>query len=251
MAGSDWIKLHRKSLDSQVFSDDFLWRLWCWCLMRASWTERYYRGEKLLAGQFATGRKAGANDLGCSESKWYRGIKRLEELGQITIEVNSKWTTLSVCNWGTYQNDADESEQQMNSQRTASEQLVNTIKEGKENKEGKERESDGVFFVFPVKGGGTWEMTWSEAKTLKAAYPNISIKAECNKAYAWLCANEGKQKTVRGMMRFLNAWISRAEPTKQEAPVRTGADLKAETERAKEARRQMYEQRKRQQEVVA
>lgn len=140
MAG-DWIKLHRKALDSRVFSDDFLWRLWCWCLMKSNWKDGFYRGEKVQRGQFVTGRNAASEELGCSPSKWYRGMQKLEEFGQIKQQVNSKWTTVSICNFSTYQGEGPASrtadEQQVNSERTASEQQVNTIEEGKDIKEGK------------------------------------------------------------------------------------------------------------------
>jgi hypothetical protein len=35
-----YILLWRKSLDSLVWTDAKFWRLWSWCLLRASWKER-------------------------------------------------------------------------------------------------------------------------------------------------------------------------------------------------------------------
>lgn len=134
----DWIKLHRKAADTAVFADDWLWRLWCWCLIRA----RYRDGKGLKSGQFVTGRFSGSEMLGVSPSKFYRGLHRLEELGQITLEANSNRTTVTVVNWRTYQDDDQQewtaSEQQVNNQRTASEQPADTIEERK-----KERREEG------------------------------------------------------------------------------------------------------------
>ncbi len=139
MAG-DWIKLHRKAIESRAFADDWLWRLWTWCLLRATWKPCWCSKEdrQLLPGQFVTGRHQAAGELGVSGSKWYRGMHTLQEWEQLRLEVNSIGTVVTICNWDTYQSDDAESEQPVNSRWTASEQPVNTIEEGKEREEGKD-----------------------------------------------------------------------------------------------------------------
>lgn len=148
MAG-DWIRLHRKLLDSAVFSDEWLLRLWVWCLLRAGYCDRNIGGFTVPAGSFLTGRFAAADELNVSPSKWYRGIHQLASFGMISLSANKERTTVTVCNWTTYQSRDDVREQQVNSERTASEQQVNnkrttdeqqmnTREEGKECKEGEE-----------------------------------------------------------------------------------------------------------------
>lgn len=138
MAG-DWVRLHRKALGSRVFSDPWLWRLWCWCLLKACWKEGWKDGRQLLPGQFATGRNDAAEQLNVSPSKWYRGMRILAEWGQVSLSVNSRFTVVTVCNWRTYQydhhDDRTTDEQQMNSGRTADGQ-PSLREEGEEGKEG-------------------------------------------------------------------------------------------------------------------
>lgn len=140
MAGEHGGKLwlHRKSLDSRVFSDDWLWRLWCWCLMRACWKRLWKDGREYLPGQFTLGRNEAADQLSVSPSKLYRGLQTLQEWGQIRLEANTRFTTVTICNWEVYQNDNEKSEQPVNSQWTAGEQPVNTPLVEEEGKEGKE-----------------------------------------------------------------------------------------------------------------
>ncbi len=143
MAG-DWIKLHRKCLDSRVWNgDEFVWKLWCWCLVRASWKGDWKHSRKVESGQFVTGRHEAAEQLNCSPSKWYRGMRKLQDWGQIRMEANSKFTVVSVLNWSVYQGqDATArtaSEQQVNSEWTASEQRVNTLKKERKKEGKKER----------------------------------------------------------------------------------------------------------------
>ena len=80
-----------------------MWRLWCWCLMRANHQPQIVRGQSLVSGQFITGRIAGAAELRVSPSKFYRGIQQLQHIGCLGIEANSNWTTLTINNWSTYQ----------------------------------------------------------------------------------------------------------------------------------------------------
>lgn len=145
MAG-DWIKLHRKIVDSRVFSDHKILAIWIWCLCRAGYKPRFFQGQEIQPGQFITGRNSGSEELGLSASTFYRGLKKLEEWGQVSLKVNSKWTTVTICNWRTYQDNEGEgwtaNEQQMNSSWTADEQLVDTRKESKEREERREGEKE-------------------------------------------------------------------------------------------------------------
>lgn len=143
MAG-DWIKLHRSLLDSEQMTDDWLCRLFIWCLLRANFEASMFRGQSILPGQFITGRISAAAELHVSPSKWYRGIQRLELMGCIAVEANSNWTTITICKWKTYQLTAEKSEQPADSQRTAGDttsgQPADTIKEGKNAKKGRMEE---------------------------------------------------------------------------------------------------------------
>ena len=135
MAQDGWIKCYRSIMDSAVWDDEWLVKLWLWCLLRANHQKRNFKGVDIERGQFVTGRMSAADELGVSPSKWYRGMERLVSLGCITTTANSNWTTVTVCNYGVYQDASDDertaNEQQMNSQRTANEQPADTIEECK------------------------------------------------------------------------------------------------------------------------
>lgn len=113
-----YIKVWRKMLDSEVMQDDWMCRLWVWCMLKARWQESQ-RDDDAKRGQFHTGRIRASDELKVSPSKWYRGIQRLKDIGCIEIEVNSNRTTITVCNFSTYQDSIEESEQQTDSKRTA------------------------------------------------------------------------------------------------------------------------------------
>lgn len=192
MAG-DWIRLHRKLLESAVFSDDWLLKLWVWCLLRASYCDRQIGGFTVPAGSFVTGRFAAADELNVSPSKWYRGIHQLASLGMISLSASQERTIVTVCNWATYQSESavreqqpdsnrTASEQQVNNERTASEQQSDTREEGKEGKDNTPKAPKGASNGYCQ----SFEEWWS-------AYPKKSGKEAAFKAWT----KAGKQLKVK------------------------------------------------------
>ena len=140
MAG--WIKLHRKLKNSLVFDNPDLLKVWIWCLLKATHDDYIQmiglQEVELEKGQFIFGRKVAANELKMSESKTYRLIKKLENMQNLNIKTNNKYSIITIANWELYQSDSNNSEQQfeqqMNNKRTTNEQQMNTNKNIKNNK---------------------------------------------------------------------------------------------------------------------
>jgi hypothetical protein len=133
----DWLKLYRRSIDSQVFSDPHLWQLFCWCLMKANWKTGYFKGEKIAPGSFACGRVSASEELGVNASTFYKRMQKLESLGVISITGNNRFTKITVQKWAHYQdgsgdgnNEVTTKEQRSNNEVTTKEQPSNTIEEG-------------------------------------------------------------------------------------------------------------------------
>lgn len=131
-----WFKCYRSIVDDVVFDDPETLKVWIWILCKASYKKDTVLIGRckvdILPGQLLFGRKSAAEELKMSESKVYRTAKLLERLGCITIKSNNKFSLINVVKWGFFQCDYEETEQQVNNKRTASEQQVNTSKEVKE-----------------------------------------------------------------------------------------------------------------------
>ena len=134
-----WIKLHRKILENPIVSkdSDYL-SVWIYLLLNATHkeTSAWFKGEKitLKPGQLITGRKQIASKLGVTESKIQRILSCYESEHQIEQQTSNKNRLISVVNWEFYQSYEQQIEQQMNIQRTSSEQPVNTNKNVKNEK---------------------------------------------------------------------------------------------------------------------
>lgn len=126
----DWIKLHRSILHSNVFDNPEILKVWIWVLCKVEWTEcKKIVGTRAIdvkPGQMIFTRASASRDLEMSESKVYRIMQTLQSLGNIKIKVNSKFSLVTVENWGFFQYDTAGPEQQMNSKRTADEQQLNS-----------------------------------------------------------------------------------------------------------------------------
>ena len=152
MAG-DWIKLHRQAIESRVFTDPFLWQLFSWCLIKANWKAGFFKGTPIPRGSFATGRQAAADALNVSESKFRRGIKRLETLGCISSKATNRFTVIRVEKYEQFQASSESSDHQLTGQTTIQRPSIDrTTDHNRRKKEGNKETSGGesTRFVPPT-----------------------------------------------------------------------------------------------------
>ena len=144
-----WIKLHRKLLDSPIFQNEKLFKVFAYCLMKASHKEHTQlvgrRVVHLQKGQFVFGRKRASEELRLKESTVRDYVKLLEKLGTIDIKSDNKFSVITVINWAVYQNDEEISDSkndkkpttnqhQMDNKSTTNQQQINTNKNVKNEK---------------------------------------------------------------------------------------------------------------------
>ena len=147
-----WIKLHRKLLDSPIFQNEKLFKVFAYCLMKASHKEHTQlvgrRVVHLQKGQFVFGRKRASEELRLKESTVRDYVKLLEKLGTIDIKSDNKFSVITVVNWAIYQNDEEISDSkndkksttnqhQMDNKSTSNQQQINTNKNVKNEKNDK------------------------------------------------------------------------------------------------------------------
>lgn len=138
-----YIKLHRKLLGSRAFKNDGLCKTWIWCLLKASYTEKWVsvntgKGTTevfLRPGQFIFGRFQAAKELNVSPSTIRNRMEKLKNIGNVDIQQDTHWSVISIINWDTYQaysnTDGQAKGHPEDRQRTGK----GHIQEGKEGKE--------------------------------------------------------------------------------------------------------------------
>lgn len=106
-------------------------------------------------GQLITSRKSLSAKTGVNESKVERVLNTLKSEQQIEQHGTSKFRVISIVKWAEYQSDEQQSEQLVNSKRTADEQQMNTPEEvssdTKNGENGKKTDAQGKPRVNWVK----------------------------------------------------------------------------------------------------
>jgi len=129
-----YICLWRKTIESEVFHNEGLFKVWVWCLMKANHKEAYVpmktgRGEttvKVLPGQFIFGRYSAARELHTEPSTLWQRLKKLKSTQNIDIESNSKYSIISIINWGIYQAQKNNCDSEKDRQKTGKRQPSDT-----------------------------------------------------------------------------------------------------------------------------
>lgn len=177
---SGWVKLYRQTLDNPIVCKDTeTFAVWCYLLLMAAHKQRkvlFNNGVvELDEGQLITGRKTISEKFYISESKVQRILKLLESEHQIEQQTSSKNRLISIVNWHKYQASEHQSEQQVNNERTTSEQQVNTYK----NIRIKELENIEANYtaIQPPKAPHGFDLFWQ-------AYPKKVGKLDAMRAFA-------------------------------------------------------------------
>lgn len=153
-----------------VWQDPDLFRLWMYCLMKASHKERKVLVDKqevsLNVGEFITGRFSLQKEFNdgipprkqTKDTTLWSWLKKLEKMGNIDIKTHNKYSVISILHWSDYQESLTTESQQIdngltserqqtdNKMTTESQQIdtnknVNNVKNDKNEKNGNKTSS--------------------------------------------------------------------------------------------------------------
>jgi hypothetical protein len=102
-----YILLHRKSVDTEIFQSNNGWKIWCWCLMKATHNDFVaILGRQrviLKEGQFVTGRNVAKEELGMGVATIWYWLDYLQRIGNVERKSTNKYSIITILKWGTYQ----------------------------------------------------------------------------------------------------------------------------------------------------
>ena len=148
-----WVCVHRQLLDNPIFKNDKLFRVFMYCLLKASHTDHdQLVGDcivKLKSGDLATGRNAISTGTGLTTQNVRTALSKLEKLDILTSKPTNKFSIISITNWNQYQ---QTNKQLTSSQPTTNKQLTTNNKGNNENNVNKDiyqQIADGFNSNFP------------------------------------------------------------------------------------------------------
>lgn len=129
-----WISLHRKLLESKIFQNEKLLKVFIYCLLKASHIEHQQQvGRQVVTikpGQFVFGRKKAAMELDMKESTVRDYMNLLKYDNTIDIKSTNKYSIVTIVNWELYQDTNEKRDNKNDSKddnkKTAEGQQINT-----------------------------------------------------------------------------------------------------------------------------
>ncbi len=138
MSVGGWIKLYRKFLDWEWFTDSKMVQLFVYLLLSANIEQRKWRGIVLERGQLVTTYPELSKKTKQSTQNLRTALQRLEESQIISRQVTNKYTIITICNFDSYQAKEEADQQAGNRQVTGNQQTTNSQTTGTIAKEGEE-----------------------------------------------------------------------------------------------------------------
>ena len=79
------------------------------------------------------------------------------------------------------------------------------------NNELENANSENIFMKIPLTNSEEYSITYDLIEEYKTLYPNVDIEQEIRKIKAWTLSNPQRRKTKRGVLRFVNNWLSKSQ----------------------------------------
>lgn len=147
--GGGWVKLHRKLLEWEWYGDAHMVHLLVHLLLTATHEDRKYKGLTIKRGQLVTTIKELAEALGASETSTRRRMKRLKSGGFLTIKVAHRITTITICNYESYQTKEKSSGEIVAEKRRKNGGKVAEAYNNRNNKKGRRSNEDNTSLLSP------------------------------------------------------------------------------------------------------
>lgn len=123
-SAKEFIKVYRKLLDWEWYTDVNTKTLFIHCLLRANWKAGIWHGVQYDAGEFITSLPRISAETGLSIQQARTALEHLELTGEVTSRITDKVTgkkynkirVITINNWDSYQGDNRQDNSQSNRQ---------------------------------------------------------------------------------------------------------------------------------------
>lgn len=139
----EYIKLNRKILEWEWWSDINTSRLFIYMLLKANWKDARFEGKLIPRGSFVSSIPKLSQETALTVREIRTAISHLKSTGEVTCKTYSKYTVFTVKNYCLYQSSDTQKDRQVTGKRHSNDMLTTTIEEKKEIKNIKKEEPRG------------------------------------------------------------------------------------------------------------
>ena len=137
---NEYLKLFRKLVRWEWYTDVNTKTLFIHCLIRANWKDGSWRGIDYKRGQFITSLSSLSKETGLSVQNVRTALAHLELTGELTSQITNQYRLISVVNYDEYQSNQQGNQQAINKEPTSKltndqQATNNRYKNNKNNKE--------------------------------------------------------------------------------------------------------------------
>jgi len=227
-----WVKVHRKILEHWIYKRPEYVSIWIYLIARANWkpSKALVNGTIITIerGEVLTSIGSLAENTHTSRQTVRTFLRLAQTDGMICIKSNTGATCVKLLNYEKLQQSENYDQHAPNTRSTRDQHAPNNIIRKKEGKKGRREENNNVSMYAPTSSevvanlpqndGLFFPITKEQYDRWQELYLAVNVKSELSKIIGWLEANPKKRKTARGMLKFVNAWLSR-EQDKAHMPV--------------------------------
>lgn len=137
----DYIKLSRRILEWEWYSDINTCRLFVHMLLRANWKDGRFQGKVIPRGSFVSSLQNLSIETALSIREVRTALAHLESTGEVTHKGHTKYSVFTVKNYDSYQSKDMQIDNQPTSERHSKDIQTTTIEEKKEGKKGRSKDN--------------------------------------------------------------------------------------------------------------
>lgn len=128
-----YVNLFRSFINWEWFSVPNMVIIFIYCLLKANYKNKKWRGIDIKRGSFITSYDTISNDTNLSVRQIRTCLNRLEQTNEIKRKATSQYTMLTICNYDSYQSYKIIDDKQETNERQTNDKRTTTTK--KDNKE--------------------------------------------------------------------------------------------------------------------
>lgn len=249
MENTGFIVIQRKMLEWEWHDDPNTLALWIHILLITNWKPNKWHGIEIPRGTCLRSLGALAEETGMSVRNVRTALTHLKTTGEVTTQSTRYGLLINVINYAKYQDipmicDTQidmQTDMEVTRNRHGSDTEVTTLEQS--NKETKEQyiqkkntssscseplvkvsEPEACVEALVLNDGTEWRPTFRDYEEFKRLYPSVDIDDQFRRMRAWLLTNPSRRKTKRGVMQFVNRWLSKAQdkPSQPKAEEKKG-----------------------------
>jgi hypothetical protein len=195
-----WIKIHRKFLDWEWFNKSEAVHLFMYLTLKANHKDGQWQGIDIKKGQFVTSFGKISADTGISLQTIRTLLKKFEKTNEINIQTTNKYSVITICKYECYQQETDETNEQLtNKQQTTNNQLT-TNKNNKNNKE-----------INIYRSFANLQLTFEQFEQLNKDFSKQQIDSILDEI-----ENYKGNKKYSSLYLTAKKWLNKNQPTQQE-----------------------------------